>query len=99
MEAHGRVAVEPVTSKINLPLFDNSAMDGYAVRAEDVAGAKLERPMELRLVGRIGAGQIFEGKVGKGECMRVFTGSALPSGTDAVVMQVDTQVPADQPIR
>jgi len=99
MEAHGRVALEPATSKINLPLFDNSAMDGYAVRAEDVAGAKPEQPMELRLVGRIGAGQIFDGKVEKGQCVRVFTGSALPAGTDAVVMQEDTQVAAGEPNR
>ncbi len=99
MEAHGRVAVEPILSPVDLPLFDNSAMDGYAVRAGDVAAASPEQSVELEIAGRIEAGQTFDAKIGTGQCARVFTGSPLPAGTDAVVMQEDTRTKADRPNR
>ena len=77
-------------------LFDNSAMDGYAVRAVDVASAKVSAPVTLALAGKVAAGDGFTGEVQPGTCVRVFTGSVLPTGADAVVMQEDAQVD-DQP--
>ena len=88
--ARGRVLAEQVQAPIDLPVFDNSAMDGYAVRAADVASAKPTSPTRLRLIGEVAAGQTFPGEVATGTCVRLFTGSALPSGADAVVMQEDT---------
>ncbi len=89
-DAIGRVLAQPVIAPIDLPLFDNSAMDGYAVRSPDVASASDAAPVRLRLIGRSAAGEVFDGEVGAGQCVRVFTGSVLPNGADAVVMQEDT---------
>src|ERR1051326_4515004 len=96
-QAAGRVLVENISSPIDLPPFDNSAMDGYAVRANDVAGATAESPIRLRLVGKIAAGDAFSGEVTAGTCVRLFTGSFLPAGADAVVMQEDTKVESAEP--
>lgn len=92
--ASGRVLAVDVLAVVDLPGFDNSAMDGYAVRAADVAGASLEKPAVLRLIGRVAAGEVFTGEVAMGECVRLFTGSPLPRGADAVVMQEDTRADA-----
>jgi len=96
-DATDRVLAEPVSSPSDLPPFDNSAMDGYAVRAVDVQGARPEAPVRLRVKARIAAGDLFSGTLGAGECARLFTGSPLPRGADAVVMQEDTRVEATQP--
>ena len=93
--AAGRFLAEPVTSTLDLPPFDNSAMDGYAVRAADVAAAGADRPVALRLLGQVGAGQVFQGSVGVQTCVRLFTGTPLPAGADAVVMQEDTRRDGD----
>ena len=86
-EIDGRVLAEDLTAPINLPTFDNSAMDGYAVRAaEALTGARLRR------IGEAPAGTVFEGEVGEGQCVRIFTGSPMPAGANAVVMQEDTHV-------
>src|SRR5205085_7315454 len=74
-EAYRRVLAETVFSPVNLPLFDNSAMDGYAVRAADVTTAKPDAPVELRLAGRVAAGASFSDELTRGCCIRVFTGS------------------------
>src|SRR5262249_8489735 len=92
-EALGRVLTEPILSPIDLPVFDNSAMDGYAVRAPDLAAARVDAPVRLRVVGRVAAGESFSGEISSGSCVRLFTGSLLPRGADAVVMQEDTRVP------
>jgi len=89
--AAGRVLAETVLSPADLPLFDNSAMDGYAVRAMDVRDATPESPVRLRIVARIPAGEFFLDEVVTGACARLFTGSPMPRGTDAVVMQEDTR--------
>ena len=94
-EAHGRILAEQVRSPGEIPPFDNSAMDGYAVRAADVAGAKPEAAIRLRLLGRAAAGECFPDELTAGTCVRLFTGSPLPRGADAVVMQEDTQVSTD----
>ncbi len=86
-EIDGRVLAEDLTAPINLPTFDNSAMDGYAVRAaEALTGARLRR------IGEAPAGTVFDGEVGEGQCVRIFTGSPMPAGANAVVMQEDTRV-------
>ena len=96
-EASGRVLSESVLSLSELPLFDNSAMDGYAVRADDVRTAKPETPVRLQIKTRIPAGEFYAGELTTGECARLFTGSPMPRGADAVVMQEDTRVNASQP--
>jgi len=95
--AVGRVLAEPVRSLIDLPIFDNSAVDGYGVRAADVASAKAASPVRLRLAGKAAAGEVFAGEVTPGTCVRLFTGSPLPSGADAAVMQEDTRVGPNAP--
>lgn len=85
-QAQGRVLAAPVETQANLPPFDNSAMDGYAV---DASALSEEGPWALKVADRIPAGQSGAGKVLKGEAARIFTGAPLPAGTDAVVMQED----------
>jgi molybdopterin molybdotransferase len=85
--ASGRFLARAVHASINLPPFDNSAMDGYALRSADVRRAKPSEPAILTLAGRIEAGAVSAHTLRDGECMRIFTGSALPPGADAVVMQ------------
>jgi molybdopterin molybdotransferase len=94
-EWSGRILAERISAPLDLPPFDNSAMDGYAVRARDVQGATKELPKRLFLRGKIAAGDNFTGAIEPGDCVRVFTGSALPPGADAVVMQEDTRAEAD----
>lgn len=94
--AAGRILAKPIIAPLDLPAFDNSAMDGYAVRAADVAGAKSDSPICLRLQSRIVAGENDPGKLASGECARVFTGAPLPQGADAVVMQEDASQNGDQ---
>jgi molybdopterin molybdotransferase len=98
-EAAGRFLAEPILAPIDLPQFDNSAMDGYAVRAADVTKAGPDSPVPLRLLGATAAGDVFRAALESGACVRLFTGSALPAGADAVVMQEDTRVDASQPGR
>ena len=92
LAAAGRLFLtEPVTSQVDLPLFDNSAMDGYAVRSAELSRATAQIPVTLRRIGEAAAGQVFDGEVAAGTCVRVSTGSPLPRGADAVVMQEDTR--------
>ena len=91
-EAPGRALLDPIQAPIDLPIFDNSSMDGYAVRATDVASAKPASPVSLRLAGMVAAGEVFSGVVIAGTCVRLFTGSPMPPGADAVVMQEDALV-------
>src|ERR1700746_2453989 len=81
-DADGRVVMESLPSPAALPPFDNSSMDGYAVRAADVLSAAAKRPVPLRLAGRVPTGQSSPGELRPGTCIRVFTGSALPQGAD-----------------
>ncbi len=80
----GRVAAEDVRAPTDLPPFDRAVMDGYAVRAEDTFGARPDKPVRLRLVGRALAGHPGP-PVGPGECVEVSTGSMLPEGANAVI--------------
>ena len=94
--ACGRVVTERIASPIHLPAFDNSAMDGYAVRAADMKNARPDAAVQLRLCGRASAGEMFAGEVRPGTCVRLFTGSPLPRGADAVAMQEHTRVHPSQ---
>jgi len=96
-EARGRFMAEPLRSAIDLPPSDNSAMDGYAVRAEDLASAAPDAPVALRVMGTAPAGVVLDKVVESGTCARVFTGSTLPRGADAVVMQEDVQQNSQDP--
>jgi len=87
-EALGRVLAADVVSRLSQPPVAVSAMDGYAVRAEDVASV----PAVLTRIGEAPAGSAFEGVVGPGETVRIFTGGPVPKGADAIVMQEDTEV-------
>jgi molybdopterin molybdotransferase len=86
-DALGRVLARDVISRRTQPPADVSAMDGYAVRAADVAKV----PVTLKQIGSAPAGASFQGTVGKGETVRIFTGGAMPAGADAVVIQEDTE--------
>lgn len=83
LHASGRTLASAVLSKLDNPRFDASAMDGYAVRAEDVAVV----PASLTVVGEAGAGRPFDGTLGNGQAVRIFTGGAVPAGADAIVIQ------------
>lgn len=83
----GRVAAAAVQSPIDLPHWDNSAMDGFAVRSEDVSG---KCPVELRVVEEIPAGGSPQARISSGQCARIFTGAPVPDGSDCVVRQEDT---------
>ncbi|WP_039990466.1 molybdopterin molybdotransferase MoeA [Paraglaciecola arctica] len=86
-DALGRVLAVDVISSINVPPNDNSAMDGYAMRCEDLTDTN-----QLQLVGTALAGKPFKEKVLAGECIRIMTGAVIPQGTDSVVMQENTEV-------
>ena len=89
-EAFGRVLAEDVRARVTQPPVAVSAMDGYAVRAADVASA----PTTLAQIGEAPAGAAFAGVVGAGETVRIFTGAPMPEGADAVVIQEDTAADA-----
>ena len=91
-EAAGRVLARDLTAPIDLPRFDNSAMDGYAVRSADLSQTSTSHPTSLRVTERLPAGAQARSILESGTCARVFTGSLLPEGADAVVMQEDVRV-------
>ncbi len=93
-EAAARVLAEDVASVADVPGFDNSGMDGYAVRTEDVAGASTEAPRRLRVVGDLPAGRAPREAVGPGEAIRIMTGAPIPDGADQVV-EVERTAPAE----
>ncbi len=94
-DASGRVLAEDVVAAFSVPPFARSAMDGYAVRAEDTYGSSSFNPNRLKLIGEQHAGELFEGTVGKGECVQVATGSPVPEGSDSVVMVEFTKLDGD----
>ncbi|MGE0353343.1 MAG: gephyrin-like molybdotransferase Glp [Gemmatimonadales bacterium] len=91
-DALGAVLAEDIVSPLDIPVHTNSAMDGYAARAQDVRGASESAPVRLRVVDRIAAGQVPERGIGPGECARIFTGAPLPEGADSVIRQEDTDL-------
>ena len=91
-EAFGRVLAEDIAARVTQPPKAVSAMDGYAVRAADVASV----PTTLTVVGAVPAGSAFEGRLEAGQAVRIFTGAPLPEGADAIVIQEDTEAAGDQ---
>ena len=89
-ESRGRVLAEEVRSERDVPPFANSAMDGYAVRARDVAQASAAQPVRLRVLGEIRAGAAPPGSVQPQTALRIMTGAMIPDGSDAVVRVEDT---------
>jgi molybdopterin molybdotransferase len=90
LDALDRVLAEDIVSPINVPPHNNSAMDGYAVRAEDIAGASRTNPVRLRVVADLAAGYVPEAKVEPGSAIRIMTGAVVPPGADAVVRFEET---------
>ncbi|MDH2925343.1 molybdopterin molybdochelatase [Nicoletella semolina] len=88
-QAVNRVLAEDIFSPISIPRFDNSAMDGYAIRFAD-----LNQHQHFTVVGKAFAGRPFEGQIGIGECVRIMTGACIPTGADTVVMQENTKLDA-----
>jgi molybdopterin molybdotransferase len=91
-DALDRVLAEDVDSPLTLPARTNSAMDGFAVRATDAAGATTAAPRRLRVVEEVQAGRFPTRPIGPGEATRVFTGAPLPEGADGVIRQEDTDL-------
>ncbi|MDD9909712.1 MAG: molybdopterin molybdotransferase MoeA [Ahrensia sp.] len=91
-EASDRVLAEAVAAKRTQPPFAASAMDGYAVRADDLAAA----PNTLTMIGESAAGHGFKGKIEQGQCVRIFTGAPLPVGADSVAIQENATADGDQ---
>lgn len=84
LEALGRVIATDILSPANVPNYDNSAMDGYALNAQDIEASALTR---LKVAGTAFAGKGFSGEITRGECVRIMTGAAMPKGTDTVIVQ------------
>jgi len=95
LDALGRVLAEDISSSRDIPGFDNSAMDGYAVRAADVARASEANPVKLKVVETVGAGQMPSRTVGAGEAVRTMTGAPIASGADAVIQVERTRGSGD----
>ena len=89
-QALGRVLAADVTAPLALPPWDNSSMDGYAVRGADVADARPDAPVMLRVLGTVAAGGAATEVVGPGEAVRIMTGAPVPSGADSVIRVEDT---------
>lgn len=95
VEALGQVLAEDIVAPFDIPPLDNTAMDGYAVRAKDTTGASEAAPIELRVVANLAAGYVLETSIGAGEAVRIMTGAPMPPGSDAIVPFEET----DEPLR
>jgi molybdopterin molybdotransferase len=95
LDALGQVLSEDIVAPFDIPPLDNTAMDGYAVRAADTTGATETLPRELKVVADLAAGYLPETPVGPGEAVRIMTGAPMPPGSDAVVPFEET----DEPLR
>jgi molybdopterin molybdotransferase len=94
IDARGRVLAAAVTARRTQPPFDSSAMDGYAVRAQDLA----KTPAALTVVGESQAGRRYDGALGSGQAVRIFTGAPVPDGADTIVIQEYTERDGDKVI-
>ncbi len=96
MSARGKIIGEDIYSGRNIPPFDNSGMDGYALRAADTAGASGLRPVELTVIEDIPAGHLAQKKVWPGQASRIMTGAFVPEGADAILRVEDTEASGDK---
>src|SRR5688572_10039899 len=98
-DANGRVLAEDLVAGADVPPFARAAMDGYAVRAQDTAGASKDHPRVLERVETLYTGQVTERTVGAGECIEIATGAPMPAGADAVVIVEHTDGEASGAVR
>jgi len=91
LEAYSRVLAEDAVSTLDIPPFNRSTVDGYAVKAQDTFGADENLPAKLRVCGMVSIGELPNVTVGKGEAAEIVTGAPIPEGADAVVMVEDTE--------
>ena len=84
--SYRRVLGEDLVADHDVPSFNRSPYDGFAIRAKDSAGANRDQPVYFRVIGEIGAGTVFDREVQPGEAVRIMTGAQIPAGCDAVVM-------------
>jgi len=94
VDALGQVLAEDATAEFSIPPLDNTAMDGYAVRAVDTERAEPQRPKRLAVAGELAAGAVYEGEVRPGTAVRIMTGAPIPHGADAIVPFEDTDEPS-----
>src|SRR5512143_3765654 len=88
--AHNRVLAEDTVSVLDIPPFDRSTVDGYAVKAEDTYGAEEKQPKHLKISGGVNIGELPHVTVDRGEAAEIVTGAPIPQGANAVVMVEDT---------
>jgi molybdopterin molybdotransferase len=93
IDALGQVLDEDVRAEFDIPPLDNTAMDGYAVRSEDTAGATEEAPRQLEVIGEVAAGYVYDGDVRAGTAVRIMTGAPVPDGADTIVPFEETDEP------
>ena len=91
LQSLGRVLGEDIIARRHIPPWDNSAMDGYAVRWQDIQKASSKKGVRLTVLGDLPAGRIFTGEVGPGQAVRIMTGAPLPRGADTVVQVEETK--------
>ena len=96
LQSLGRVLGEDIIAPRNIPPWHNSAMDGYAVRWQDIQNASSKKGVVLTVLADLPAGRIFRGEVNPGEAVRIMTGAPLPQGADTVVQVEDTEKAGDQ---
>ena len=97
IEALGQVLAENVVAGFDIPPLDNTAMDGYAVRAADTDGASEGDPRTLTVIADLAAGYVLDTAVGEGEAVRIMTGAPIPPGADAIVPFEETDEPLREP--
>jgi molybdopterin molybdotransferase len=99
LSALGRVLAESVTSPYNVPPHNNSAMDGYAVRSEDVQTADADHPIELEVIEDLPAGYVSQHRLEAGQAIRIMTGAAVPEGANSIVRVEDTERAGNSRVR
>ncbi|MBI4355886.1 MAG: hypothetical protein HY597_05535, partial [Candidatus Omnitrophica bacterium] len=91
----GRVVARDLIAEANLPPFDNSAMDGYALWSADTTGAAQDHPVILRLAGEVAAGSVWDRRLSPGDTVKIMTGAPMPPGADSVVMLEEARLRGD----
>ncbi len=90
LNSSGRVLAEDGRAAVDQPPFPRSPLDGYAVRGKDTRGAGKDSPVNMKVVGKVYAGEVFSGSVGEMEAVRIMTGAPIPQGADTVIRQEDS---------
>ena len=91
LDAYNRVLAQDLASKVDHPSHDNSALDGYACRAEDTQSVSKENPVRLNVIDDVPAGSLFSGEVGAGQAVSIYTGAPIPAGADAIIRVEETE--------